>query len=61
MLIAIEIALGKQITHPVPGLIIEQQTTQYRLFSFDGVRWHTQLGECRINILGLLRTLVHGA
>ena len=42
--VAVEIAVGQQVTSTVPSQVVQQQATQHALFCFYRMRRHTQAG-----------------
>ena len=60
VLVAIEIPVGHQIANAIPGLVIEQQTTEDRLLGFNGVRRNTQGIQGGVGNLGFGWALIHG-
>ena len=44
VLVAVEIALGQQVPHPVPGVVVQQQTTQHAGLGLHGVLRQAQFG-----------------
>ena len=43
VLVSVEVAVAKQITNALPGIVVQQQTAEHRRFRLHGVRRHTQL------------------
>ena len=42
MFVAVEVAVGEQVTGAVPGAVVEQQATEHTLFGFDRMRRNSQ-------------------
>lgn len=49
VLMAVEMAFHQQITHAIPGVVVQQQPTQHARFGLDGVRGHAQLGNFTVH------------
>lgn len=59
VVMSIEIAIGDLIKHAFPGVVVQHQTTEYGLFSLDGMRRHLQGSGLQIVLLGS-GDIVHG-
>ena len=44
VLVAVKVAVVQQVTHPVPGTVVQQQAAQHAGLGFEGVRRDAQLG-----------------
>jgi len=51
---AIEVGFGQQVGNAIQRFVVQQQATEHRLFGFDGVRRYAQLGNGRVDGLGLI-------
>ena len=52
MVMAIEIDIRHPIEHALPGIVVEHQAAEHRLFRLDGVRRHFQGGSLQVVLLG---------
>ena len=63
VLIAIEVVINQQIAHPVPGVVVEQQTSEHARLRFDGMWWDAQLRDLTVRgiVFGVRKNSGHGA
>ncbi|MND80497.1 hypothetical protein D3C80_722690 [compost metagenome] len=52
VIVAIEVAIGDQIQHPLPGIVVQHQATDHGLFGLDGMRRHLEGGGFQIVLFG---------
>ncbi len=52
MVMAVEVTIGHGVGDALPGVVVEHQATQHRLFGFDRVRRHLEGSGLQVVLLG---------
>ncbi|MCY1413274.1 hypothetical protein D9M71_287020 [compost metagenome] len=52
VVVAVEVAVGYRIQHPLPGVVVQHQAAQHRLLGFDRMRRNLEGGRFQVVLLG---------